>query len=324
MEIGDRENLAYSSTIVTYGRGMGLVIETGHETEIGKIATSIATVGDEQTPLQRKLAKLSKTLGILVLVICAVVLGVGVLYKHDPREMFMTAISLAVAAVPEGLPAIVTIVLSIGMGKMAEKNAIVKKLLAVETLGTTTVICSDKTGTLTQNEMTVVKVFTDGHVYDVSGTGYSPEGDVTRKDAKVTIEEDENLKMLSSIAALTNDAKLQVKGGEASIIGDPTEGALLTFAEKAGNGLKELYNNFDRIEEIPFDSDRKMMTTFHDKIFDDITSFTKGAPDVVLERCSKILIDGKEVDLDEKLREEILSKNSEFARSALRLSLIHI
>lgn len=318
MEIGDRENLAYSSTIVSYGRGMGLVIETGHETEIGKIATSIATVGDEQTPLQRKLAKLSKTLGILVLVICAVVLAVGVLYKHDPREMFMTAISLAVAAVPEGLPAIVTIVLSIGMGKMAEKNAIVKKLLAVETLGTTTVICSDKTGTLTQNEMTVVKVFTDGHVYDVSGTGYSPEGDVTRKDSKVTIKEDENLKILSSIAGLTNDAKLQVKGDEASIIGDPTEGALLTFAEKAGNGLKELYSNIDRIEEIPFDSDRKMMTTFHDKIFDDITSFTKGAPDVVLDRCSKILIDGKEVDLDDKLREEVLEKNSEFARSALR------
>ncbi len=318
MEIGDRENLAYSSTIITYGRGMGLVVETGHETEIGKIATSIATVGDEQTPLQRKLAKLSKTLGILVIVICAVVLGVGVLYKNDPLEMFMTAISLAVAAVPEGLPAIVTIVLSIGMGKMAEKNAIVKKLLAVETLGTTTVICSDKTGTLTQNEMTVVKVFTDGQVYDVSGTGYSPEGDVTKKEEKVTIEEDENLKILSSIAALTNDAKLQVKGQEASIIGDPTEGALLTFAEKAGNGLKELYNNFDRIEEIPFDSDRKMMTTFHDKIFDNIASFTKGAPDVVLDRCSKILIDGKEVELDDKLRKEVLDKNSEFARSALR------
>lgn len=318
MEIGDRENLAYSSTIVTYGRGMGVVIETGHKTEIGKIATSIATVGDEQTPLQRKLAKLSKTLGILVIVICAVVMGVGLLYKHDPLDMFMTAISLAVAAVPEGLPAIVTIVLSIGMGKMAEKNAIVKKLLAVETLGTTTVICSDKTGTLTQNEMTVVKVFTDGQVYHVSGTGYSPEGDVTKKDEIVTIEEDENLKILSSIAALTNDAKLKVKGGDASITGDPTEGALLTFAEKAGNGLDNLYKNFDRLEEIPFDSDRKMMTTFHDKIFDGIASFTKGAPDVVLERCEKVLIDGKEVDLDEKLRKEILEKNSEFARSALR------
>ena len=318
MEIGDRENLAYSSTIVTYGRGMGVVIETGHKTEIGKIATSIATVGDEQTPLQRKLAKLSKTLGILVIVICAVVMGVGLLYKHDPLDMFMTAISLAVAAVPEGLPAIVTIVLSIGMGKMAEKNAIVKKLLAVETLGTTTVICSDKTGTLTQNEMTVVKVFTDGQVYHVSGTGYSPEGDVTKKDEIVTIEEDENLKILSSIAALTNDAKLKVKGGDASITGDPTEGALLTFAEKAGNGLDNLYKNFDRLEEIPFDSDRKMMTTFHDKIFDGIASFTKGAPDVVLERCEKVLIDGKEVELDEKLRKEILEKNSEFARSALR------
>ena len=318
MEIGDRENLAYSSTIVTYGRGMGVVIETGHKTEIGKIATSIATVGDEQTPLQRKLAKLSKTLGILVIVICAVVMGVGLLYKHDPLDMFMTAISLAVAAVPEGLPAIVTIVLSIGMGKMAEKNAIVKKLLAVETLGTTTVICSDKTGTLTQNEMTVVKVFTDGQVYHVSGTGYSPEGDVTKKDEIVTIEEDENLKILSSIAALTNDAKLKVKGGDASITGDPTEGALLTFAEKAGNGLDNLYKNFDRLEEIPFDSDRKMMTTFHDKIFEGIASFTKGAPDVVLERCEKVLIDGKEVDLDEKLRKEILEKNSEFARSALR------
>lgn len=318
MEIGDRENLAYSSTIVTYGRGMGVVIETGHKTEIGKIATSIATVGDEQTPLQRKLAKLSKTLGILVIVICAVVMGVGLLYKHDPLDMFMTAISLAVAAVPEGLPAIVTIVLSIGMGKMAEKNAIVKKLLAVETLGTTTVICSDKTGTLTQNEMTVVKVFTDGQVYHVSGTGYSPEGDVTKKDEIVTIEEDENLKILSSIAALTNDAKLKVKGGDASITGDPTEGALLTFAEKAGNGLDNLYKNFDRLEEIPFDSDRKMMTTFHDKIFEGIASFTKGAPDVVLERCEKVLIDGKEVELDEKLRKEILEKNSEFARSALR------
>lgn len=318
MEIGDRENLAYSSTIVTYGRGMGVVIETGHKTEIGKIATSIATVGDEQTPLQRKLAKLSKTLGILVIVICAVVMGVGLLYKHDPLDMFMTAISLAVAAVPEGLPAIVTIVLSIGMGKMAEKNAIVKKLLAVETLGTTTVICSDKTGTLTQNEMTVVKVFTDGQVYHVSGTGYSPEGDVTKKDEIVTIDEDENLKILSSIAALTNDAKLKVKGGYASITGDPTEGALLTFAEKAGNGLDNLYKNFDRLEEIPFDSDRKMMTTFHDKIFDEITSFTKGAPDVVLDRCEKVLIDGKEVELDEKLRKEILDKNSEFARTALR------
>lgn len=318
MEIGDRENLAYSSTIVTYGRGEGVVVETGHNTEIGKIATSIATVSDEQTPLQKKLAKLSKTLGILVIVICAIVMVVGLIYKHDPLDMFMTAISLAVAAVPEGLPAIVTIVLSIGMGKMAEKNAIVKKLLAVETLGTTTVICSDKTGTLTQNEMTVTKVFTDGNVYEVSGTGYLPKGEVIKDDKKTHVDEDENLKLLSSIAALTNDSKLKVKGSEASITGDPTEGALLTFAEKAGHSTKNLYENFERIEEIPFDSERKMMTTFHNNYFDDIASFTKGAPDIVLNRCDKILIDGKEVPLDDRLKKEVLDKNNEFARSALR------
>lgn len=317
-EIGDRENIAYSSTIVTYGRGMGVVVETGHETEIGKIATSIATVGDEQTPLQRKLAGLSKILGILVIIICALVLLIGVLYKNDPLEMFMTAISLAVAAVPEGLPAIVTIVLSIGMGKMAERNAIVKKLLAVETLGTTTVICSDKTGTLTQNEMTVTKVFTNDKVYDVNGTGYDPEGNIEIEGKEVSANDDETLKLITSIAALTNDAKLKIAGKESSITGDPTEGALLTFAEKANNPVDELNKNHERIEEIPFDSDRKMMTTFHKNFFDGIASFTKGAPDVVLERCNKILIDGKEVELTKELRDRVLEKNSEFARAALR------
>lgn len=318
MEIGDRENIAYSSTIVTYGRGMGVVVETGHETEIGKIATSIATVGDEQTPLQRKLAGLSKILGILVIVICALVLLIGVLYKNDPLEMFMTAISLAVAAVPEGLPAIVTIVLSIGMGKMAERNAIVKKLLAVETLGTTTVICSDKTGTLTQNEMTVTKVFTNDKVYDVNGTGYDPEGHIEIEGKEVSAKDDETLKLITSIAALTNDAKLKIAGKDSSITGDPTEGALLTFAEKAKNPVDELNKNHERIEEIPFDSDRKMMTTFHKNFFDGIASFTKGAPDVVLERCNKILIDGKEVELTKEIRDRVLDKNSEFARAALR------
>ncbi|MBU5669703.1 cation-translocating P-type ATPase [Peptoniphilus sp. MSJ-1] len=318
MEIGDRENIAYSSTIVTYGRGMGVVVETGHETEIGKIATSIATVGDEQTPLQRKLAGLSKILGILVIVICALVLLIGVLYKNDPLEMFMTAISLAVAAVPEGLPAIVTIVLSIGMGKMAERNAIVKKLLAVETLGTTTVICSDKTGTLTQNEMTVTKVFTNDKVYDVNGTGYDPEGHIEIEGKEVSAKDDETLKLITSIAALTNDAKLKITGKDSSITGDPTEGALLTFAEKANNPVDELNKNHERIEEIPFDSDRKMMTTFHKNFFDGIASFTKGAPDVVLERCNKILINGKEVELTKELRDRVLEKNSEFARAALR------
>lgn len=320
MEIGDRENIAYSSTIVSYGRGAGVVVETGANTEIGKIATSISTPDKEQTPLQKRLAGLSKTLGILVIGICALVLVVGVLRKHEILEMFMTSISLAVAAVPEGLPAIVTIVLSLGMSKMAEKNAIVKKLLAVETLGTTTVICSDKTGTLTQNEMTVVKAYTDGNVYDVAGTGYNPTGEILLNGEKVDVKSKKGLNLLSNIAALTNDAKLIDNEGEWGIIGDPTEGALLTLAEKAGYGIEDTNSKYKRVEEIPFDSDRKMMTTFHsDFIKDKIVSFTKGAPDIVLANCKYYLSGEKVKELTEEDRTEIMKKNSLFARDALRV-----
>lgn len=320
MEIGDRENIAYSSTIVSYGRGAGVVVETGENTEIGKIATSISTPEKEQTPLQKRLAGLSKTLGILVIGICLLVLVVGVLRKHEILEMFMTSISLAVAAVPEGLPAIVTIVLSLGMSKMAEKNAIVKKLLAVETLGTTTVICSDKTGTLTQNEMTVVKAYTDGEVYDVVGTGYNPNGEIVLNNESVDVKSKKGLSLLANIAALTNDAKLIQNNEEWGIIGDPTEGALLTFAEKAGYGIEDTNAKYARVEEIPFDSDRKMMTTFHSEfIKDKVISFTKGAPDIVLSNC-KYFLDGEEVkELTEKDRENIMQKNSLFARDALRV-----
>lgn len=320
MEIGDRENIAYSSTIVSYGRGAGVVVETGENTEIGKIATSISTPEKEQTPLQKRLAGLSKTLGILVIGICLLVLVVGVLRKHEILEMFMTSISLAVAAVPEGLPAIVTIVLSLGMSKMAEKNAIVKKLLAVETLGTTTVICSDKTGTLTQNEMTVVKVYTDGEVYEVVGTGYNPKGEIILNNESVDVKSKKGLNFLANIAALTNDAKLVQNNEEWGIIGDPTEGALLTFAEKAGYGIEDTNKSYKRVEEIPFDSDRKMMTTFHSEfVKDKVISFTKGAPDIVLSNC-KYFLDGEEVkELTEKDRDDIMQKNSLFARDALRV-----
>lgn len=321
VEIGDRENIVYSSTIVTYGRGSGVVVETGSHTEIGKIATSIATVDRGQTPLQKKLAGLSKTLGVLVIIICALVLGIGVLYNHGFLEMFMTAISLAVAAVPEGLPAIVTIVLSLGMGRMAEKNAIVKKLLAVETLGTTTVICSDKTGTLTQNEMTVTKVYTTGKLLDVTGTGYAPVGDITYENEKVAFNEMPDLALMGSIAALTNDAKLICTNDtDYSIIGDPTEGALLTFAEKQGFNIEELKRKHERIAELPFDSSRKMMTTFHEGIFDNkVTSFTKGAPDIIVANC-KYYVDNCEVkEMTEEKRAEIMATNFGFATNALRV-----
>lgn len=314
--IGDRENIAHSSTIVSYGRGRGIVIATGHNTEIGHIATSIALVDNEATPLQKKLAGLSKTLGILVIAICAIVFVVGLLYKNEPLEMFMTAIALAVAAVPEGLPAIVTIVLSLGMGKMAEKNAIVKKLLAVETLGTTTVICSDKTGTLTQNEMTVTKAYVDGLEIDVTGTGYAPIGELLVGKEKVS--EIQDLNVLTHIAGLTNDARLVVNGENVEIAGDPTEIALLTFAEKQDVSIDKLNETYKRIEEIPFDSGRKMMTTFH-RYPDNVYSYTKGAPDIIIKHSSKILSNGKIVDFTDEKKKEILEKNNEFARSALRV-----
>lgn len=320
IEIGDRENMAFSSTIVSYGRGKGLVIGTGANTEIGKIATTLDSFEEEETPLQRKLAGLSKSLGLITIAVCILVFGVGILYKQPFLLMFLTAISLAVAAVPEGLPAIVTIVLSLGMTRMAKKNAIVKKLLAVETLGTTTVICSDKTGTLTQNEMTVKKLFVNGKVYDVEGTGYEPVGNVLLNDSVVDYTNEEEMLILSKISTLVNDAKLEVHDEMYKMIGDPTEGALLTFSEKLKITKADLNDAFERVGEIPFDSDRKMMTTFNRGFLGgNVVSSTKGAPDIVIDNCKYILINGKEEILTDELRTDILKQNSNFAKSALRV-----
>ncbi|MDO5301905.1 MAG: cation-translocating P-type ATPase [Tissierellia bacterium] len=317
--IGDRKNYGYSATIVTYGHGKGIVTETGQETEIGKIAQSLSTMDEEQTPLQKKLAGLSKVLGIIVVVVCAVVFFVGKLYGRETLSMFLTAISLAVAAIPEGLPAIVTIVLSMGMQNMAKRNAIVKKLLAVETLGTTTFICSDKTGTLTQNEMTVTDIYLPGRELKVSGTGYSPQGSVTLDGADVGPEDVPGLEDLLRIATLVNDAELLEENGNYSIIGDPTEGALVTMAAKEAIDQDGAQKQYPRLEEIPFDSDRKMMTTFHEGIHGKITSLTKGAPDVIISHCSKVLMDGEEVEFTPELKEKVLAQNTAYAQQALRV-----
>ncbi len=206
--IGDRHNMGFSSTIVTYGRGKGVVTGTGHNTEIGNIATKIQSYEEEETPLQIKLNQLGKVLGTLTIVICIVVFLVGLMQGREVLNMLLTSISLAVAAIPEGLPAIVTIVLAIGMNRMAERNAIVKKLLAVETLGATSVICSDKTGTLTQNEMTVVKAYVDDKILEVEGGGYEPVGAVKLDGNQITINSLLNLKNLAAIGILANDAHL--------------------------------------------------------------------------------------------------------------------
>ncbi|NLK64529.1 MAG: cation-translocating P-type ATPase [Tissierellia bacterium] len=318
--IGDRHNMCFSSTIVTYGRGKGVVTSTGHNTEIGNIAVKIQTYDEEDTPLQIKLNQLGKVLGTLTIAICIIVFIVGMYQKRQALNMLLTSISLAVAAIPEGLPAIVTIVLAIGMNRMAGKNAIVKKLLAVETLGATSVICSDKTGTLTQNEMTVVKAYVDDRVLDVEGIGYEPKGNVKLKGRSIGINSLPNLRNLVSIGTLSNDAQLDNSTGTYKIIGDPTEGAILAFAGKLGQTSEQLNMIYPRIAELPFDSGRKMMTTFHsDYIEGKVVSFTKGAPDIVISKCGKIAINGRIVDFNKELKDKVLSVNTKFARSALRV-----
>ncbi|MDO4594584.1 MAG: cation-translocating P-type ATPase [Tissierellia bacterium] len=315
--IGDRKNYAYSSTIITYGHALAVVTDTAHETEIGKIATSLDDVKEELTPLQKKLNGLSKLLSVLVLVVCIAVFAVGFLRSSmDWLESLMVAVSLAVAAIPEGLTAVVTIVLSLGMNRMARKNAIVKKLLAVETLGTTTTICSDKTGTLTQNEMTIIKAFTNDNEYDIEGSGYKPEG-MIKKDGEI-IDDDKNIKLMMLISSLCNDADLVEENGNYKIIGDPTEGAMLTFSEKWNLNQEQLNEKFPRIKEIPFDSDRKMMSTLH-KLDDGYYTMTKGAPDIMISNSSKILLDGEEIPFSDDLKQQLLEENSKLAQSALRV-----
>ncbi|MGP1448603.1 MAG: cation-translocating P-type ATPase, partial [Filifactor alocis] len=311
----------YASTILTYGRGKGVVVSTGHDTEIGKIAEVIQGYEEESTPLQKKLARLGKQLGIIVLAVCVVVFVIGILQNLPMLDMFMTSVSLAVAAIPEGLPAIVTVVLSLGMGKMASKHAIVKKLPAVETLGTTTVICSDKTGTLTQNEMTVVKVFVDEHILDVEGEGYEADGRICHEKEEVDVETVPTLERLLEITLLANDAKLKrLENGKLGVMGDPTEGALITLANKWDMYSKDYEEAHPRKNELPFDSDRKMMTTFHENIEKNpVVSFTKGALDVVLSRCSYWEKNNEIVELNEELREKISEVNQKFSKNALRV-----
>ena len=315
--IGDRENFVFSSTIVTYGHGKGIVVSTGHETEIGKIATSLDQVKEKDTPLQVQLKKLSKLLAILVVIISIVVFAVSYIRNTGTvLENLMIAVSLAVAAIPEGLTAVVTIVLSIGMNRMADRKAIVKNLVSVETLGETTVICSDKTGTLTQNQMTITKAWTDDKEFDVEGGGYIPKGDIKFQDKKV--EDNDQIKLIMTIASLCNDANLVREGDVYSIIGDPTEGAMLTFSEKWGLVQEELNEKYPRLDEIPFDSARKMMSTFHN-YEGNFYSMTKGAPDIMIKHSTKILINGQVVDFTDELKEKSLNENKQLASQALRV-----
>lgn len=322
--LGDQINSGFMSTIITYGRGTGIVTSTGMKTVMGGIATMIQDVPQEDTPLQKKLTQMGKLLGTACLVICGVVFLLGLLRGEDILKMFMTAISLAVAAIPEGLPAVVTIVLAIGMQRMVKRNAIMKKLHAVETLGGTTVICSDKTGTLTQNQMTIVKMYVPGMEMSVEGDGYKPSGTIFSDAKPVKLYEEPAVRTLMEIQALCNDARLEHLTDnlrdEWHIAGDPTEGAMIVAAAKAGIDRADINKQRPRLQEIPFDSERKLMTTFHQAEDGQFYSYTKGAPDILIKRCARIMRrDGSIEPITQGDIDEILKQNHTLASHALRV-----
>ncbi|MEI8132798.1 MAG: cation-translocating P-type ATPase [Leptolinea sp.] len=338
--LGDMKNCAFMGTLVSYGRGTGLVTATGMSTKLGEIATMLQTVVNEETPLQRRLDQLGKTLGWAALIICALVFIAGWIQGGDPLELFMIAVSLAIAAVPEGLPAIVTISLALGMREMVRRHALIRRLASVETLGSATVICTDKTGTLTQNEMTVTRLWVDGKLLEITGSGFDTEGQFLLDGKEVDLEKYPGARTALWVGMLNNDAHLEIADQEDKngirIIGDPTEASLLVAAAKAGAELKEVNAAFPRTAEIPFDSDRKRMVTLHESTeatADDFspyyhptsaeryTAVVKGAPDVVLSLCKNIqsMDDQHSHPLDDATRAKVLAANDAMTKDALRV-----
>ena len=297
--LGDMVNMAFSTTIVVNGHGEAIVTDIGMNTKVGKIAKMIITNEAPETPIQKKLEEVGKALGIACLGICLLIFAIGLLKKIEPIEMFMTSVGLAVAAIPEGLPAIVTIMLSIGVTKMARKNSIIRKLPAVETLGSSSVICSDKTGTLTQNKMQVTKIA-------------NINGETNDK---------EYIKWLMGIATMCTDVEITSENGKIELTGEPTEKAIVSKALDEGQNKNELYSVMKRVKDIPFDSSRKMMTTIH-KMTNGYRIITKGAPDVLLKRCNKVYDNGNVTTLDYYKTKLIENQNNKMADEALRVLAI--
>lgn len=318
VNVGDRRNTVFMGTTVVYGRGKAIVTATGMATEFGKIAGMLQEVKAERTPLQVNLDRLGRTIGIACLVLCFVLAGLGIARGHEIWEMFIWGIALAVAAVPEALPAVVTISLAVGTQRMARRHALIRKLPAVETLGSATFICSDKTGTLTQGQMTVRRIHVEGKLIDVTGTGYEPRGEFYVNGKAIDPKQQPALEILLKAGCLCNDASLALVNGVWEVKGDPTEGALVVAASKAGFQQEELNSQFPRVGEIPFSSETKRMITVHQTPQGKI-AYSKGAPEVVLSCCSYIYADGRERQLTEKDKDDILSVAQAMASDALRV-----
>ncbi|CCO07199.1 calcium-transporting P-type ATPase, PMR1-type [Desulforamulus hydrothermalis] len=330
VSLGDTRNMAYMGTVVVRGRGKGVVVATGMQTEMGQITKMIQEAAEDQTPLQRRLEQLGKTLVVFCLIICALVVLLGVMRGEPLYQMFLAGVSLAVAAIPEGLPAIVTIALAIGVQRMIKRNAIIRRLPAVETLGCATVICSDKTGTLTENKMTVREALVGKARIKVSGEGYDPKGEFRFEGTRGP-----EFELFLKCAALCNNARLtrgeipvgnlfrSLKAGQLTnvwgVAGDPTEGALLVMAAKGKVWRQDVEQTEKRILEFPFDSTRKRMSVVYQKENGGLTAYVKGAPDIILDMCTHICRDGRLVPLTETIKQEILQQNSDLAKEALRV-----
>lgn len=321
LPLADRINMTFSATRVVYGRGRAVVVSTGMKTEIGKIARLLEEVKREPTPLQKRLAEFGRLLVYAAGGVCLLIFLLGILRGFDTLEMFLTAVSLAVAAIPEGLPAVVTIVLALGVQRMARRNGLVRKLPSVETLGSASVIASDKTGTITQNQMTVRRLYlATGESLEVTGSGYEPKGDFLIDSKKVELSREPVFKRAMQVSRLCNSAELKgEEGGEWFVIGDPTEGALLTLAQKSGMDFEELKGSLTFVAEIPFDATRKMMTTIYKDRENIYHAFIKGAPDMVLPRSSLLYSEDELTQMDEEKRSALVEVNEKFAGGALRV-----
>jgi len=316
--VADRKNSVFMATHVTYGRGNAVITSTGMSTEFGKIAEMVQAVEEEETPLKQKLTRFAKKLGIIIVALCALIFALELVREatlENVADIFMVAVSLAVSAVPEGLPAVVTITLALGARELAKRNSIIRKLSSAETLGATTVICSDKTGTLTKGEMTVRRIYVSGEIVEVTGVGYEAKGDFLRNGARPNLGGDSDLALLLRIGTLCSNAHYDGQ----KIVGDPTEGALIVAAAKAGMWKGEIEGKYPRVREIPFSSERKRMTTVHHTSDGQLFAYVKGAPEVILERCTHVLKDAKPRKLTGRERKKILEMNEKMAREALRV-----